>query len=485
MMTAEQLKASILQLAMQGKLVEQRAEEGTAQQSLVLLNKLNLKRTKSKDDLDFSAMDFEIPDSWIWIELNQLFNFVDYRGKTPHKTNNGIFLITASNIRSGYMEYTRKEYISEEEYLDRQSRGITHKGDLLFTTEAPMGNAAICDLEKCSCGQRIITFQPYCEITVFPNLYMYFILSPSFQKQLLSNCTGTTAKGIKADKLKHFLIPLPPLEEQKRIVAKIEELMLFVEQYAKASTRLNTLNASFPDQMKKSILQQAVMGKLVPQDPNDEPASVLLKKIAEEKQKLIKEGKIKKQKALPAITEDEIPFEIPESWEWVRMGSILTLLSDGTHRTPKYQTSGIPFISVKDMSSGTISFDNTKYISEKEADELNVRCNPERGDVLLSKVGTTGVPAPVDTDIKFSLFVSVALLKFNTKLIDREFLINVILSPCVQKQCAENTRGVGNKNWVMRDIANTLIPIPPLEEQYRIVQELNRIVPHVEMLMKW
>ena len=174
-------------------------------------------------------MNFTIPANWTMIELNQLFDFVDYRGKTPNKTTSGVFLITASNIRQAYMDYTRKEYISREEYKGRQSRGLTQKGDLLFTTEAPMGNAALCDLDECSCGQRIITFKEYEKETALPALYMYFILSPQFQQQLLDNCTGTTAKGIKADKLKHFLIPLPPYVEQKRIVAKLEELLPLCE----------------------------------------------------------------------------------------------------------------------------------------------------------------------------------------------------------------------------------------------------------------
>ena len=138
-----------------------------------------------------------------------------------------MFLITASNIKRGFMDYSRKEYISEEEFAERTTRGITEKGDLLFTTEAPLGNSAICDLTKCSCGQRIITFKQYSESTVIPELFMYFILSPSFQNQLLDNATGTTAKGIKAEKLKHLIIPLPPFEEQKRIVDKLEELLSF------------------------------------------------------------------------------------------------------------------------------------------------------------------------------------------------------------------------------------------------------------------
>ena len=171
--------------------------------------------------------------------------------------------------------------------------------------------------------------------------------------------------------------------------------------------------------------------------------------------------------------DDEIPFEIPENWCWCRLGSILIKLSDGTHSTPKYVSSGIPFISVKDVSTGVLNFDNCKYIAPQEHRELYNRCNPEFGDILLTKVGTTGIPVVVSTHNEFSLFVSVALLKFNQEFILGEFLVHLINSPLVQKQAEENTRGVGNKNWVMRDIANTLIAIPPTKEQQRIVNQIN------------
>ena len=225
----EDMQKSILQMAIQGKLVEQRPEEGSGEDVFRRLKPYHKGIKPCKDELDFSSMDFDIPESWTMVELNQLFDFVDYRGKTPTKITSGVFLITASNIKQAYMDYTRKEYISREEYECRQSRGLTQKGDLLFTTEAPMGNAALCDLDECSCGQRIITFKEYTKETSLPALFMYFILSPQFQQQLLDNCTGTTAKGIKADKLKHFLLPLPPYEEQKRIVAKLEELLPLCE----------------------------------------------------------------------------------------------------------------------------------------------------------------------------------------------------------------------------------------------------------------
>ena len=173
--------------------------------------------------------------------------------------------------------------------------------------------------------------------------------------------------------------------------------------------------------------------------------------------------------------DDEIPFEIPHNWAWTRLGNILYKLSDGTHSTPKYVESGVPFISVKDVSGGVLTFDSCKYITEMEHRELYSRCNPQLGDILLTKVGTTGIPVIVDTNEEFSLFVSVALLKFNQNLLYNEFLLNMILAPLVQKQAEENTRGVGNKNWVMRDIAHTLIVIPPVKEQHRIVAKLKEI----------
>ncbi len=225
----DQLKKSILQWAVQGKLVEQRPEDGDGKDLLRKLENTHGALKPCKDELNFNSMDFDIPKNWGMAELNEIFDFVDYRGKTPHNISEGVFLVTASNIKNGYMDYSRKEYISETEYETRKSRGITEKGDLLFTTEAPMGNAALCDLNRCSCGQRIITFKEYCLDVSIPELYMYFILSPQFQQQLLDNCTGTTAKGIKADKLKHFRIPVPPYAEQIRILEKLKELLPFCE----------------------------------------------------------------------------------------------------------------------------------------------------------------------------------------------------------------------------------------------------------------
>ena len=253
-------------------------------------------------------------------------------------------------------------------------------------------------------------------------------------------------------------------------------------------------------QLKNSILQWAIQGKLVPQDPNDEPASVLLERIRAEKAKLIKEKKIKKDKNESIIyrgednsyyekllatgevkcIDDEIPFEIPQGWEWCRFSTICQTLTDGTHSTPHYTERGVPFLSVKDMSSGYLDFTNTKFISESEHVELSKRCHPRKGDLLLSKVGTTGIPLIIDTDSEFSIFVSLALIKFTSITINKQFLIHLINSPLVQEQVKENTRGVGNKNWVLSAIAQTLILLPPLKEQSRIVDKIAEIFPIVK-----
>ena len=190
-------------------------------------------------------------------------------------------------------------------------------------------------------------------------------------------------------------------------------------------------------------------------------------------EKLLATGEVK-------CIDEEIPFEVPKGWEWCRFSSLYLSLTDGTHSTPKYTLTGIPFISVKDISSGIIDFSNTKYISKEEHQKLSDRCHPQKGDLLLSKVGTTGIPALVTTDKEFSLFVSVALIKLTQNKFSNEFLVFMIQSPLVQEQAKENTRGVGNKNWVLSAVSKTLMVVPPLEEQERIKNRLNLVLPCIE-----
>lgn len=200
---SETLRQQVLQLAIQGKLVPQLESEPSID-------------LPSSIPIDGA---FAIPKNWKWIKLKNLFTFIDYRGKTPTKIQEGVRLITASNIKFGYMDHSKKNFISNDEYLARKSRGISKKGDILFTTEAPLGNIAIADIENYSAGQRIITLQSKKGSNV---LYMYFMLSPYFQKLIRSQATGTTAQGIKAARLKELEIPIPPEQEQERIEKNLQ-----------------------------------------------------------------------------------------------------------------------------------------------------------------------------------------------------------------------------------------------------------------------
>lgn len=258
------------------------------------------------------------------------------------------------------------------------------------------------------------------------------------------------------------------------------------------------------EDLRKSILQQAIQGKLVPQDPNDEPASELLSKIRAEKERLIKEKKIKRDKNETIIyrgednsyyekilatgevkcIDDEIPFEIPETWQWCRFSSLYWFITDGTHSTPKYTKTGVPFVSVKDMSSGHLCFTDTKFISEEEHHFLSKRCNPQKGDLLISKVGTTGIPLIIEEEREFSIFVSLALIKFNNSLINSDYLICLLKSDFVQSQIKRDTRGVGNKNWVLTSIAKTLLVLPPYFEQIRIVEKLKFLSSKLDIFEK-
>lgn len=234
--------------------------------------------------------------------------------------------------------------------------------------------------------------------------------------------------------------------------------------------------------LRKSILQAAIAGELTEQRADDGDARDLLTAIRKEKTRLVRAGKLKKERALPEIREDEVPFEVPENWCWARLGDITFFITDGTHQRPDYTTVGIPFVSVKDISDGRLSFEQAKRISPASHKELTKRCAPEYGDILITKVGTTGIPVLVDTHEPFSLFVSVALIKFPHNLINPGFLAMMLSAPVVQKQASENTRGVGNKNWVLRDIKNTIVPLPPYQEQLRIVASLEKFAPELAKL---
>ncbi|MFS4084316.1 restriction endonuclease subunit S [Aerococcus urinaeequi] len=494
-MNAQDLKNSILQLAIQGKLVEQREEEGTAKELLKkidaekkqLIKEGKIKKQKALPEIKEDEIPFDIPESWEWIKIGEICNVIN--GFTPSKSNPKFwnsgsipwFTIADVRIQGRFINYT-EQYITEEA-ISKNSNRIVPKDSILLCCTASVGEYAYTNIALTTNQQfNGLVIKDEYKSVVHP-MYAYEFIK-TLKRTLLMQAGKTTINFVSVKKVSNIIIPLPPLEEQKRIVAKIEELMPYVDKYDVAYSEVEELNKKFPEDMQKSILQYAIQSKLVERREEDGTAEDLYKQIQEEKKKLIKEGKIKKTKTLPEITEDEIPFDIPENWKWVRLGELLYKLTDGTHSTPKYTSTGVPFISVKDISSGEMDFSNTKFISQEEHESLYKRCNPEQDDILLTKVGTTGIPVIVDTDKEFSLFVSVALLKFNTELIYNKYLMHVIKAPVVQIQARENTRGVGNKNWVMRDIANTILPLPPLAEQKRIVQKIEDLLPYTKQLVK-
>ena len=443
---------------------------------------------------------FEIPDSWEWCRWGELSQSIQYGYNAPAKQAGRIKMVRISDIQDNKVLWDSVPYCDiDESDIDTY---LLQANDILFArTGGTVGKSYLVkDVPEDAIYAGYLIRTRYSN-SLCPEYLKFFMESELYWTQLRNGTIATAQPNCNGKTLSNMIVPVPPLSEQHRIVAKIEELLPYIERYGKAEEHLTALNTTFPEALKKSILQEAVQGKLVPQNPDDEPASVLLERIRAEKQELIKAGKIKRDKHESVIVTrdkipyeiidgkerciaDEVPFELPESWCWCRLGDILLKLTDGTHSTPKYTESGISFISVKDVSSGKLDFSNCKHISEKEHTELYDRCNPEIGDILLTKVGTTGIPVIVDTDLPFSLFVSVALLKFNQELLYNKYLLYMINSPLVQKQAAENTKGVGNKNWVMRDIANTLIVIPPIEEQHRIVAKIEEIMPYINTITK-
>lgn len=352
-------------------------------------------------------------------------------GATPEKSNNAYYAnaaipwLVTGDLNDGVIKDIPGRI--SELALKQTSVRLNPKDSVLIAMYgATIGKLGILSFPATT-NQACCACQPFEGID---NWYLFYYLlaqRESFRKR----GEGGAQPNISKEKIIATLVPIPPYEEQKRIVEAIEKFEPLIAEYDKLEQQAKKLDGEIFDKLKKSILQYAIRGKLVPQDSSDEPASVLLSKIKAEKEKLIKEGKIKKEKPLPPIADSEKPFDIPNSWQWVRLGELATKFTDGTHSTPKYVLAGVPFLSVKDMSRGFLDFSNTKFISEEEHEILYKRCNPENGDLLITKVGTTGIPVIVDTDKQFSLFVSVALMKFSKRYLDVNFLKELINSPLV------------------------------------------------------
>ena len=479
-MTPEQLKASILQYAMEGKLVKQNPNEEPASELLKkienekakLVKEGNINKSKKLPKITDDEKYFDVPDNWEWVRLGDIYNFVDYRGKTPHKISSGIRLITAKNVRNGYIKLDPEEFISAEEYKERSTRGFIHKNDIFITTEAPMGLVAVNDFnEPIATAQRLITLQKYFE-KQNNSFFAFQMQSPFFQEELRQSSTGTTVKGIKASNLKQILVLLPPLEEQKRIVAKIEKLMPLVDEYAESYNRLQKIDNEFEDKLKQSVLQYAMEGKLVKQNPSDEPASELIKKIENEKAELVKEGKIKKSKKLPAITDDEKPFDIPDSWEWIRLGNIGDWGAGATpsRQHPEYYGGDVLWLKTGDLNDGVIQ-DTSEKITEAGVANSSVKVN-QPGNILIAMYGATIGKLGIVGKTLVTNQACCGCTPF--KGIYNLYLFYYLLS--ARNRLIELGSGGAQPNISKTKIENFIFPLPPLEEQKRIVTKIEKIM---------
>ena len=483
-MTPQELKASILDLAIHGKLVPQIPEEGTGENLYEQIKMGDVqecsgkRKGKSKNiilPISEDDIPFDVPETWKWVRLGTIgYTNIGLTYSPKDITDDGTIVLRSSNIQNDSMDYTDIVRVK----MDIPENKMCHIGDILICarngSKRLVGKAAIIDKEGMSFGAFMAIFRSPCNEYV-----LQFINSAYFRNSLLGDTGTTTINQITQDMLKNALIPLPPLAEQKRIVAKIEELLPLIDRYEQAWSRLEDFNKRFPVDMQKSILQMAIQGKLVEQRPEEGTGEELYQLIQAEKQKLIKEGKIKKEKSLPEITEGEIPFDIPESWKWVRFSDILDV-RDGTHDTPKYITAGIPLVTSKNLVDGNIDFETTKLISVEDAQAINMRSAVDDGDILFAMIGTIGNPVLVKKDREFCI-KNMALFKaIGQNLLDMEYLLLYLQN---EQYVMKKKASGGVQSFVsLKFLRNYLLPLPPLAEQKRIVAKLEEILPLCERL---
>jgi len=433
---------------------------------------------------------FEIPDSWEWCRLGSLMSVIsDGTHKTPVYVDKGIPFLSVQNISKGYFDFTKLKYITEEEHQKLIQRIQPQINDILFCRIGTLGKALKCTLDfEFSIFVSLGLLRPI--DSELADYIVFAINSPLGDRWIQDNKVGggTHTYKINLVDIPNMLIPIPPLAEQKRIFAKMEDLKDSLKAYENAESQVLELDNRFPEKLKKSILQQAVQGKLVPQDPNDEPASVLLERIRTEKERLIKEGKIKRDKNESVIfrrdnshyeklgseercIDAEIPFEVPDSWTWTRLGTIISLLSGQDFEPSGYNASGrgIPYITgASNIEDGTVKInrwtENPKNIARS-------------GELLIVCKGA-GVG-------------KMAILKEDAVHIARQIMavspiyINIhYLQVCLEynlEQLRKNMQGV--IPGISRiDVLNILFPVPPLNEQERIVEQIKAILPMINSL---
>lgn len=484
-MTPQELKASILQRAMQGKLVEHIASDGDARdiiKEIELEKKALVKQGVAKKDKILSEitedeMPFDLPDSWVWMRLRTVvFN----RGQMVPNT-------TFSYIDIGSIDNQRQCLSSEENIIEAdkapsRARKIVKYGDILYSTVRPyLHNMCIIDKEySCmpiaSTGFAAMT----CHTGIYNKYLFYYLLSPDFDRYAnnTENSKGVAYPAINDDRLYRAVIAIPPLAEQHRIVAKIEELLPYIDRYEEAWSKLEAFNKKFPGDMQKSILQYAIQGKLVEQRPEEGTGEDLYQQIQAEKAELVKTKKIKADKLLPEISADEEPFDIPESWKWVYLGEIFL------HNTGKAQNSSgssngtmRKFITTSNLYWNEFDFSKVKEMpfTEKELE----RCTVKKGDLLVCEGGDCGRSAIWNYDEEVCIQNHVHRIRPYIEMSMDYFYYIMYLYKNTGRL---RGRGVAIQGLSNEAIHKVIIPLPPLAEQQRIVAKLEELLPMCESL---
>ena len=497
-MNAQQLKNAILQEAIEGRLVPQDPNDEPASVLLAKIRKEKEQLVKEgklkKKDLEVKPISedeipIDIPESWEWVRLKSLVSVLGdgIHGTPEYDIIGKYYFINGNNlsknkivIKADTKKINEKEYQTYKKELNDKTILVSINGTI-GNVGHYNGEPVILGKSACYYNLLDISFKSYVTMLMYTD---YFL------KYADENATGSTIKNVSLAVMNDFLIPLPPLAEHHRIVAKIEELLPKVEEYGKAQDELNKLNEELPERLKKSILQEAIEGRLVPQDPNDEPASVLLDKIRKEKEQLVKEGKLKKkdleEKAIP---EDEIPFEIPESWEWVR-------IEDYTNKVTDYVASG-SFASLREnvkyykeenyaLLVKTKDFQNDFSVDLTFTDEKGYaflqNSNLFGGELILSNVGSIGKIFVVPyLNRKMTLAPNAIMVRlWNDN--HRDWLFYLFQSSFGISSLYEISSATAIRKFNKTDFKKLIIPLPPLAEQKRIVEKIEQLFKEVDKL---
>lgn len=494
-MTPEQLKASILQYAIQGKLVEQRPEEGTGEElyqkmqtdKQTLIREKKIKKEKPLPDIIDNEIPFDVPESWKWVKVGNVGSWSS--GATPSRTNPAYYggsipWLKTGDLNDGFIQEI-PEYITDLA-LEKTSLRLNPIGSVLMAMYgATIGKLGILEIPVTT-NQACCACIPYAGMN---NKYLFYYLM-SMRQSYIGMAEGGAQPNISKEKIVNSLIPLPPAEEQRRIVAKIEELLPYVDRYAAAYEKLEQFNAKFPEDMKKSILQYAIQGKLVEQRPEEGTGEELYRQIQTEKQRLIKTGKLKKTRALPTITGEDVPYDFPASWKVCYIDDIAFVTKLAGFEYTKYISdnlvpTGIPLFKGKNVQNGKLVLSFESYIPESVSDELP-RSQITKKCLLTPYVGTIGNIAVFDGSFKAHLGSNVGkieLLNSDTQtFILEEYVLWYLKSTYGYAELTKYKKATAQESISIDAIRNVVIAIPPLEEQCRIVAKLEEILPLCERL---